>query len=513
MALTRKKKASLNILSSFVLELISILNSVILPKFIIQTYGSSYNGIVASVTQFFNLISLLTIGVTASTRVALYHTLADQDIQATSRIVRAMERYMRKIGILLAVYIVGLSFIYPLIIGTEFLFWDVTFLILIVGISAFSEYYFGITYRTLLLADQRVYISNIFTSLSTALNLIFSVILIHLGFSIQIVKLSSGIIFMLKPFLQGIYVSKKYKLDKHCSPDLSALKNRRDAMTHSLSNIIHNNTDLVVLSLFTDVKTVSVYTVYNLVIGGLSKLQNMFTFGTEPIFGNMWAKGELESIRKSLSVYEFFVSLFSSIVYSVTFVMILPFVALYTLNVTDINYIRPIYSVVIILAFLFHTIRMPYLTLIQGIGHYRETKFSALLEAGINLTLSILLVIAIPAREYKMIGVAVGTLVANLYQTIVFYFYIDKHVLKRGKKVFVLRILWTFLNLILVCVPSRLFVSSIQIDSWFQWIVYSIGVTVFCLIIVGLSSIIFYRSDLIKFYHVLFSMIKKRVKQ
>ncbi|MBR4580820.1 MAG: sugar isomerase, partial [Lachnospiraceae bacterium] len=216
MAKSRTKKASLNIVTSTIMEVTTMLSGLILPRYILRYFGSSYNGITSSASQFLSMISVLTLGVTASTRVALYKTLAKNDVAATSAVVRATERYMRKVALVLGIYLIGLAFIYPLLVKTGFSYLDVSLLILIIGISSFAEYYFGITYRTFLLADQSVYISNIFSCIAIILNLLVSVVLIKAGFGIHIVKLGSSIVFLLRPLLQNIYVTKKYKIDKHC---------------------------------------------------------------------------------------------------------------------------------------------------------------------------------------------------------------------------------------------------------------------------------------------------------
>ena len=139
---SRTKKATLNIVTSGMLEVMTMLSGLILPRYILRYFGSSYNGITASASQFLSMISVLTLGVTASTRVALYRTLTAHDLPGTSVVVRATERYMRKVGLILGIYIVGLAVIYPLVVQTGFSWVDVASLILIVGI------YFLYVFRT-----------------------------------------------------------------------------------------------------------------------------------------------------------------------------------------------------------------------------------------------------------------------------------------------------------------------------------------------------------------------------
>ncbi len=491
MAKSRTTKATLNIATSALYEVVAMVCALILPRLILSHFGSAYNGIVSSVTQFLMLISLLTLGVTASTRVALYQSLAANDLRKTSAIVRATNNYMRRVGLVLLVYIIVIALVYPLVIHTGFDYFDVSILILIIGASSFAEYFFGITYRTFLLADQSVYISNIFMTISIILNTVLSAILINMGFSIQIVKLGSAVVFVLRPLMQYIYVHKKYKLIKNIEPDKTALNRRGDAMAHALANIVHDNTDIIVLTIFTDVKTVSVYTVYNLVMNALKKIQSIMTTGTEPIFGDMWAKGEKEKIKSFLGFYEYAIYSFASVVFSIAMVMLLPFIALYTKGVHDVEYILPVYAVVITMAFAFQSIRTPYLCLVQGAGHYKETKPAAIIEAVMNIVISVVLV-----QFIGIVGVAVGTLVANIYRSYQYAFYIDKNIVKRGKRVFILKSIWALFNMALICVPALLIIQNITINSWMKWVGAAIVVSLYGIIVWLVSSLIFYRKDM-----------------
>ncbi|WP_029201566.1 hypothetical protein [Oribacterium sp. NK2B42] len=141
--------------------------------------------------------------------------------------------------------------------------------------------------------------------------------------------------------------------------------------------------------------------------------------------------------------------------------------------------------------------------------HYHETKAAAVMEAILNLILSVALVIIIPVWEFKMVGVAIGTLAANLFRTSQYAIYIEKHVIQRGSYVFILKILWTLFNMALAVVLCRTFVG-INIDSWLSWVGYSVLVGAFCFVIVLLSASIFYRKDMIVASQVFISMLKRR---
>ena len=58
----RSKKALINIISSIILQIVTIISGFIIPKLIISTYGSNINGLLTSITQFLSFIIMLEAG-------------------------------------------------------------------------------------------------------------------------------------------------------------------------------------------------------------------------------------------------------------------------------------------------------------------------------------------------------------------------------------------------------------------------------------------------------------------
>ncbi len=493
MELGRLKKAKYNIIVLAINQVVVFICSLILPRFILVSFGSEYNGIISSITQFLNFISILRLGIAGATRVELYKSLGKNDIEKTSQIVKATEKFLRKVGIIFLVYLLSLAIMYPIIIETTYNWLEISSLVIIIGIGTFAEYFFGMTYQTLLAADQKIYIYNIIHIVSTILNTLIACILIKLGFSIQIVKLGSALVFTMTPIILNIYVSKKYKLNKKCEADNTALKKRGDVVAHSIANIIHDNTDIVVLTIFCDVKLVSVYSVYNYIGNGIKQLMTIFTSGLEAAFGDMWVKEEYDKFRKSLEFYEYFIGIFVSLIFSCAFLLILDFVKLYTKKVTDIEYVLPIYAILVLFTQIFYCLRTPYVTIVQAAGKYKETRNGAFLEAGLNLIISVILILL----GFNIYGVVIGTLVANIFRTIQYSFFISKNLINR-KIIYVFKnLIWIFFNISLICGISSLIVK-ININDWKGWIICGMIYVIISIIVITISSCIFYRDKFLR---------------
>lgn len=485
---SRGQKALLNTAVLGVYQLMHFVCGLILPRLFLLHFGSEYTGLASSITQFLNYITILQFGIAGATRFALYKALAEKDALGINGIVNATQNYMRKVALVLLAYIGVLAVVYPYIAETAIPPFEVFLLVLIVGASSFAQYFFGITYQILLTADQRLYIYNIIITVATILNTVLAVVLMKMGCNIHLVKLGSAVVFVLSPIILSMYVRRNYKLDKNVPPDKSYLRNRWDVMWHSIANIVHDGTDLVVLTVFTNVKYVAVYTVHYLVVNGLFQVFSVFTNSLEAAFGNMFAKGEHKTAYRNFELYEFFVACFISVVFSCAFVLIVPFVQVYTAGVTDVDYTMPAFAAVVVIAQMVMCIRQPYLTVVCAAGHYKQTRNGAIAEAVINLIISIVL-----TKFFGIIGVAIGTLIANLFRTLQFAVYLDGNILKRPFSKLLKIALWIGVNVVFVCLISQFVLRMIAINSWLTWLLAGVICGVIALVVTLGMALICYR--------------------
>lgn len=485
MKTSRTKKAVYNVASSLLLEFISIISAFILPKLILSHFGSSYNGITTSIGQFLSFVTLLRAGVGGVTRAALYKPLADHDSKAVSEIVMATEIFMRKIAIVFSFMLVGFAFIYPLLVQKEFE-WLFTFsLILIIGLSTFAQYYFGITYQMLLGADQKQYINALIQGFSMILNIVVSVILISADFSIHIVKLGSSLVFSLNPIILYIYVHKKYKIQKDVKPNYVAINQRWDAFMHQVAAFVQENTDVVVLTMFSTLKEVSVYSVYHLVTNGVKKLLETITVGLESAFGNMIALNDYESLDRNVKRLELVLFSVATVAYSCVLNLIVPFIMVYTKGIVDADYSRPIFALVLTLAQFFYCIRTPYQYVVEAAGHFKQTKNGALFEAVINLFLSIVFVI-----NFGLVGVAIGTLVSMAIRTVQYANYTSNKILNRGIYFFIKRLSISFVSIIIITIIVQFSMDGL-VSNYLIWFFQAVYVCVVSIIVVAISNCLF----------------------
>ena len=495
----------MNMTTSLVDQVVAIVCGLITPRLILTTFGSTYNGVVSSATQFLSMINILTLGITAATRVALYKPLANNNVLAVSAIIKATKKYMRKIAVGVVVYAVLLCLVYPVISQSDLTPLECATLIAIVSIGTFANYFFGISDMTLLQAAQSTYITNTTNIIKTVTNTLLVALLIVLDCSIYTVKLGSSIVFFVAPAILNIYVKRRYSITNKCIPDECGIKGRRATAFHAIANVVHDNVSLVTLTFFSDAKIISVYTVYYFVAGKVKSLLNVFTSGMEAAFGDMWAKGEYETLNRNFRTFEYMLFSFTTVIFSCVGVLILPFVAVYTRGVNDVNYIIPSFAVLMTIAEAMYCIRQPYLTLVYSTGSFEETKWGAAIEAILNIAVSVVMV-----NFVGICGVVIGTLVANMFRTVQFAFYVSKKILKRSIMNILYRFIWVVLACAVIVIISILTVNNMSFEvSWLGWVLEAIIVFMIAVVVALIMSVIFYRNDLISLLKIGLRIVKR----
>ena len=503
----RSKKAFYNSAAALALEFVTVICGFILPRLILVRFGSNYNGIISSITQFLSYIALLSTGVGGVTRAALYKPLAEGDIGAISAIMRATENFMRKVALIFGAALVAFAGLYPLLAGNNFE-WLFTFsLVLILGISTLAQYYFGISCSMIIQADQRQYVASTVKITTTILNTIIAAVLIKSGATIHVVKLGSAIVFAFNPIVMYAYVHKKYGIIRGIAPNDAAIKQRWDAFAHQIAGFVRSNTDIIILTIFSNFKEISVYTIYYMVASGIRRIVITFSGGMEAAFGNMIAKGEGAALKRNVRIYEFIVFSAASAMFTTAALLIVSFVALYTKGVSDVNYTRPAFAYIICIAEFLFCIRLPYQAAVQAAGHYRQTRNGSIFEAILNITISLAL-----AKPFGIMGVAIGTLCAMLFRTAQYAIYMSKHIVVRGIWEFIKRFTISIFNSAAIVLVVRIMPLYDAID-YFGWVCNGFIVFGVAIVITVLIGTMVYRKDMLSVITMLKNLLsRKRAK-
>ena len=495
----RGKKLALNTITSLGLQVVSVICGFILPRLILESFGSDVNGLVNSITQFLGVITLLDLGVGAVVQSALYKPLADNNTNMISKIYVSANKFFRRLAEILLVYVVLLMIFYPMLVNKSFGHMYTALLIAAICISSFAQYYFGIVNSLLLNADQRGYIQYVAQIITLILNTFACYIIIKLGASIQIVKLTTSLIFLLRPLFLVFYVKKHYSIDPKITYTDEPIKQKWNGMAQHFASYVLNGTDNIVLTMFSTLGNVSIYSVYNVVIIGVKNALLSVTNGFQSLIGEMLAKKETMKLNAFFGFVEWFLHTGTTLVFGCTGVLIVDFVRVYTYGINDADYIQPLFAVLITIANAGHCLRLPYNILILAAGHYKQTQSNYIIAMILNIVVSIATV-----KMWGLVGVAIGTLIAMAYQTVWMAKYDSKNI-----------ICWPFKNFLKQCGIDAITViiaslATFKIPmlsvSYVSWFLLAIEVFGIWLIISIIINTIFYRERVLS----IFIRVKRR---
>ncbi len=487
-----KKNFIINVASSLLYQIITLICGLILPRAYLTVYGSEINGMISSINQFLSYIALLQAGVGGVVRAALYKPIAEHDEERISRIIKASNDFFRKIGAIFIGYTMILSFVYPIIVNTDYSNIFVGSLVIILSISSVFEYLFSITWSILLHADQKRYVFQCIQGITLILNTIVAYVLIMSQVDVRFVRLATAVIFVLRPILLNIYVKKHYNINPNAVPDEQAIKQKWDALGHHIAYFVRGNTDIFLASFFLDIKLVSVYAVYSFVVKALSELNSTIIANIESVFGNLYALKNNQAFKSTFYSFDVLSKMLTNIFFGTGMIMIIPFVNLYTNGVTDINYDRPVFAVLFLLSESVYCMGLVYNNLINATGKYKATKKLAFTEAGINFLGSLLII-----NIYGLEGIVLVTLVSVLYRCIVNVLFINKNILPISLTHIIKTIACSTLP-IFICIYVEKIMMSLELHSYIEFGLISICVMLGVTILNITVGFLFFRDNMVR---------------
>lgn len=464
-----------NLISSIVLQLTAALSGFILPHLIISVYGSSTNGMITSITQYLSYLAMVEAGVRASSLIELYKPLAENDEAKRNQILSATRSFYTKSGIVYTICLLGLMWLYPLLVKGQVDTNTARWMILILASSNIVDYYILGKYQVLLAADQKTHIIYFVQSIGTILNLVVSVILIYCEKDILFVKLSGTVIYALRSIVIVSYVRRKYhNINFRVKTKGTVLPQRWNALVHQFAGVVCNNTDLVLITLLLGAKSMaeaSVYYVYNLASSMFTSLFNSVSSAIIPYFGNMLVKKEDDRAQYQFDLMEYIYLIIIFTIYTCMYSLMMSFVGLYTKGATDANYNRQILAVLFVIMGVIQNIRIPSMIIICAAGHYKETQSRAIIEAGINLLTSIVLISTIGIE-----GAVIGTICAFLYRSVDSVIYCARFFMKQSLSRTIARAARNGLMMIIMCIGMKRI--HLVITSWMDFVLYGCIMTI-----------------------------------
>ena len=423
-----KHKGIKNILSGFIGQLITIALGIIIPRLVLLNLGSEANGLLSTVSQIYTYFALLEAGVGNAALQALYGPIGSNNTEQSNRILAAMQHYYRRTGFVYLAGVLIVGFVFPIVVHSSFSYQTLFLVTILGGLGGVVRYFTQAKYLMLIKADGRNYAE---TNISTIINVLISVtkiILLCARCNVIVIQAMYFGYSVLTSFVYVAYVRRSYSwLNLRVAPDLQALSKRNYAFIHQISAMIFNSTDMMILSLFENLKIVSVYGLYTLLFNMASTAVGTINGSIQYRLGQTFCNKHHEKYLCMHDAFEIYNMALVSSLYCIVGIFILPFLRLYTAGVQDINYTDPILPYLFIAVYLLNNGRESSNLVIKFAGHFKQTQWHSVLEAAINVGVSL-----VGVYFCGIYGVLIGTIAALLYRTNDMIIYANKKILNRS---------------------------------------------------------------------------------
>ena len=331
----------MNAIAAVTLTLTNGLLGIVATRYIIATFGSDFNGLNSTANQLVNMLLILEGGFTVASNVALFSPLGNRDFRTINGILAATREKFHKIGVVFLIVGFAISLGYTFLVNSQ-LPWELILTILWMTIfPAAFNLFFATTYRVLLQSQQKEYIVSGITALTIGLGHVTNILLITHGGKMWMVRFVTMTFSLLNSLLIIGYVKRCNSFLNFQEPKRRDLiKGTGDVLAQKITGVVYNAAPIVFLSVSPAGGTAlaSVYAVYNNVFIMLKSLLHGVIDAPRFGFGQMLTERKKEDVWQLFAQYEYIAFSAVFIFLTTAHALILPFVKLYTVGITDINY-------------------------------------------------------------------------------------------------------------------------------------------------------------------------------
>lgn len=403
------KNASFSISCQLIQQLIKVAVRIIF----IRVIGQEYLGLNSVFTEILTALQLVELGVGPAIAYSLYKPLAKKDTEKVKALMDLYKKAYRIIGLI--VLLIGVSFtpFYGFFINEipeniEHI--NIIYLIFVfnTAISYFYSYC-----RTLLVSDQKKYLDMIIETGVTLFISAIQIVLIYKTHSYMLYLFGSVLGTILTNFIASRVAIKEYpflkeknvaKLDNRT---LGQIKRNVFAMVlHKFGGIVRDATDNLFVSKYISLAVAGIYSNYSMIIKAITTIVNQVFGAVLSSVGNLHATANRDR-QKEIFYQIHYINFWMAIVFTCCFGML---AKSFILIIADESYVLDA-SIVIIISIRFYLdiMRKTPWMFCEAAGVYWKGKSKPILEALVNIILSLILV-----KTIGMAGIFIGTIITIL---------------------------------------------------------------------------------------------------
>ncbi|TLG77446.1 polysaccharide biosynthesis C-terminal domain-containing protein [Culicoidibacter larvae] len=414
----RFKKTLLNYVGTLLPSLLVMVLSFVRTSVFASELGLGAGGVDALFGTVSGFIHLAEAGLGTAVITTLYRLVAANDHTKINQIMTGARYQMRRVGVLILFMGIAVGIFAPILVnenpfsfGYTYLIWGIYLLRSLIG-------YFYYSPGPIVRAHQNDYKMQVINMPIQVITVIVEIILMLNGADLVILTIAGMIVSVIQIALSRWYIKKLYPWFQWTSKDqmdLSTKDKTKDLFVHKLSQLVLTSTDTLMMSVFVSASAAGIFNLgYRKVFDAVTRYLQQILFAADSSLGNLYASETKEKKLQVLNEQMDITFFLGAVVIIPMYLLAQPFIFILIKETFDHLFL----TVMIILTY-YQVTRVAVGTAIDLHAMFKETKMAAIIEAIVNLVLSLILV-----QFLGVTGVLIGTLISLVVTNFWFYPYI-----------------------------------------------------------------------------------------
>lgn len=454
----------------------------------IYTLGKEYLGISGLFTNIISVLNVTELGLGAAIVFSLYQPLALDDKKKITSIIQLLRKAYFFIGLFVLIFGIILIPFLPYLMKKTTDLVNIPLIFMLYVLESVSSYWFY-AYKSLIFrADQKGYITNLYTYFAKVIISICQIVILFTLKSFVLYTVAGISVNVFANLLIARRVDKTYPYLKEKADPLPTAEKREiyknvvGTAAYKINDMIIKSTDNIIISAFISVASVGVYDNYHMISSSVFTFIRMLFGSATSGIGNFVVKEDKkksEFLFRAMTFASYWLFGFATIC---LWMLLNPFIELiwgkeYLLKKTVVA--------VIVAEFLIKSFQAVTIIYKDACGLFWKGKYRPVATTIINLIVSLLLV-----QDFGILGVVLGTIASRLLTT--WWFeprLIYRNVFDMSYKMYFVRYFCA-----VACVAVYICILEIAGSSFSAATIINLGIKgILCLLVPNLLTWMFFR--------------------
>ena len=462
-----KQNVQKNITLNILFQLINIVYGLILPRILINNYGSEMNGLVSAILQMIGYMTIVEAGLSAASIRQFYEPLIKKDSQKINDLFQSINYYYKKIANYFLLIVVVVAIFYSTVVKAQVENFYVFLLVIAISLSTFFDFSFATKYYIYYLAKKEAYKYQISQIISQFIKIIIALVCVYIKAEVLLLFILVSLVVLIKVIiLKRMFSQEEFEL---CSEyNLIKIDQRNSVFVHQILGLIIYNGPIILISIFIDAFNASVFSIYNLIFGTFYGFYSLIYSQTIlPQLGHAISgdgKSNVKKTHERFNKYSIFIYLVVSIT---TIVMLKSFLEIYITD-ADIIYYNYTTTMLFLGYSTMNCFKVPYQTLVNANGDFKITIKYSLVEV---MIFSLILIINF--RHLSINSFVFALFISSLYKMLSLKWFVNVNIFRESG----IQHYYQFMSILILLIVG-IYNNRNQIISTgiVNWVLSSIGI-------------------------------------